>query len=217
MRYDAVLYDLDGTLIDSIPSILKAFRQTFLDVTGDPGDETYFLSTIGIPLSEAFEPFDPALRQRLFDVCKEYSDRYLRETADIFPRIREDLRGLQCEGVRQGVVTSKRREPARYSLEKFEIVDFFEVIVTKEDTERHKPFPDPLLEGVRRLGISDPAGVLYVGDSVHDLRCARNAGMDCAVVEWTRMPREEIAAESPRFWIRYLKEDISCILCGGEL
>ena len=216
MRYDAVLYDLDGTLIDTVPSILKAFQRTFSEVLGEPGDEEYILSTIGRPLSEAFYPFEKSVQSELFEKCKVYSDEYLRTMAVVFPGITEDLRQLQEKGVRQGVVTSKRKAAADFSISHFGLENIFETVVVKEDTQKYKPFPEPIFEGMKRLGIKDPSRILYVGDSIHDVKCAHHAGVDCAVVDWTYMPKEEMRRENPRYWIKRIGE-ISCILSGGEL
>jgi len=216
LYYDAVLYDLDGTLVDTIPAILKAFRQAFLDVTGKPCDRAFALSTIGLPLRDAFVSFPMPLQEDLYEACRKYSTEYLQTMPTIFPKIQDDLAELTRRKVRQGVVTSKRAAPAAFVLEKFALRSFFEVIVTSDCTARHKPYPDPLLEAMQQLGLDDPSRVLYVGDSVHDLRCANAAGMPCAMVNWTYMPKNELESENPKFWLHRLA-DISCIIVKGEL
>ena len=216
MHYDAVLYDLDGTLVDTIPAIMKAFRKAFLEVTGKPAEDKFILSTIGLPLRNAFVSFPEPLQEYLYEACRRYSAEYVQTMPTLFPKIREDLEDLSHRQIRQGVVTSKRAAPAAFVLEKFGLRSFFEVIVTADCTARHKPYPDPLKEAMQQLGLDDPSRVLYVGDSVHDLRCANAAGMPCAMVNWTYMPKEELESENPRFWINRLA-DIPCIIVKGEL
>ena len=134
----------------------------------------------------------------------------------IFDGITDGLSILRDMGVRQAVVTSKRREPALFTMRQFALDPYFELLIAREDTDSHKPNPEPIFAAAERLGQKDLSRVLYVGDSVHDLRCANNAGVDAAAVEWTYMPREELIAEKPKYWLSRLS-DLSCILSDAEL
>ena len=216
MRYDAVLYDFDGTLVDTVPMILSCFHKAFMEVTGHTKDEAYLLSTIGLPLAYVFSGYEPAVRESLFKEYQKENARLISTSVHVFDGIMEGLGLLRSMGVRQGVVTSKKRETALFSMRQFDMDSFFEVIITREDTEIHKPNPEPVFLAMRKMGISDVSRVLYVGDSVHDLRCAGNAGVDSAAVNWTYMPINELAAEKPRYWLDRLT-DLPCILTDAEL
>lgn len=216
MRYDAILYDFDGTLADTVPMILACFKSAFLEVTGCEEDEAFLLSTIGLPLASAFVNYEPSIRQSLYKAYQRENARLLATSVRLFDGIQEGLEMLQKMGVRQGIVTSKKRETALFSMRQFDMESFFEILITREDTEVHKPNPEPLFLALKGMGISDFSRVLYVGDSVHDLRCAGNAGIDSAVVNWTYMPKNELAAEKPAYWLDTLS-DLSCILTNAEL
>ena len=217
MRYDIVLYDFDGTLADTVPVILQSFQNAFLEVTGHEEDETFLLSTIGLPLMSAFRDYkDPQVLQNLHDVYVRENKKLLASSARIFEGVVDGLAAVRDMGVRQGIVTSKRRDAALFTIRQFGIESFFDTIITREDTQIHKPNPEPILMAMKKMGITDVSRVLYVGDSIHDLRCAANAGVDSAAVNWTYMPKHELAAEKPVFWLDRLT-DLSCILSDAEL
>jgi len=216
LRYDAILYDFDGTLVDTVPMILSCFKCAFLEVVGFEEDEDFLLSTIGLPLVHAFAKYEPCIQKSLYEAYQRENARILGDSVRVFDGINEGLSLLQKMGVRQGIVTSKKRETALFSMRQFEMESFFEILITREDTELHKPNPEPLFLALKAMGISDISRVLYVGDSIHDLRCASNAGMDSAAVSWTYMPKNELAAEKPRYWLDTLS-DLSCILTNAEL
>ena len=216
MKYDVVLYDFDGTLLDTVPVIMESFRIAFLEVTGHEEDKDYLLSTIGLPLAKAFAHYEPDVQKALTESYTLANRRLIKTAVRSFEGVEEGLSALKRMGVRQGVVTSKQREPAIISMRQFGLDVYFDTIVTREDTSVHKPNPEPLFLGMKNLGIEDVSRVLYVGDSVHDLRCATNAGMDSAAVNWTYMPKEDLAAEKPKYWLERLT-DLSCILSDTEL
>lgn len=216
MKYDVVLYDFDGTLLDTVPVIMESFRIAFMEVTGHEEDKDYLLSTIGLPLAKAFAHYEPDVQKALMESYTLANRRLIKTAVRSFEGVEEGLSALKQMGVRQGVVTSKQREPAIISMRQFGLDVYFDTIVTREDTSVHKPNPEPLFLGMKNLGIEDVSRVLYVGDSVHDLRCATNAGMDSAAVNWTYMPKEDLAAEKPKYWLERLT-DLSCILSDTEL
>ena len=216
LRYDAVLYDFDGTLVDTVPMILRCFQSAFLEITGHEEDEAFLLSTIGLPLSQAFAKYDPSIQNLLQDAYQRENAILLPTAVGIFDGIIDGLNAMRTLGIRQGVVTSKKRETTLYSMRQFKMDSFFETLVTREDTLIHKPNPEPIYLAMQNMGISDKKRVLYVGDSVHDLRCAAGAGIDSAAVNWTYMPQSDLAAEKPQYWLDRLT-DLSCILLDAEL
>ena len=216
MQYDVVLYDLDGTLVDTVPVIVESFQRAFLEIVGHTEDEVFILSTIGLPLEYAFAGYDLPVQESLTEVYRRENAKLLGVSVHVFEGVMEGLALLNAMGVRQGVVTSKKRDTALISIKQFEMDPFFEVIISGEDTKIHKPNPEPLLYALQKMGISDFSRVLYVGDSIHDLSCACSAGVDAAAVNWTYMPKSELAAEKPRYWLDRLT-DLSCILTDAEL
>ena len=217
-KYDLVLYDLDGTLWDSIPLIMECFYKAYDVVLGgtDRTDED-LMSYIGRPLTDTFEMYDEKTRQRLVDAYIEYNHKRLAENAiPIFPGIYDMLTKIRSLGISQGVVTSKREYPAMLTINFLDLNGYFDTKVFREATERAKPHGDPLIHAAKTMGITDMSRVLYVGDAVPDLLSARDAGADFALVGWTKMNREELEGLKPDYIIE-VPEYLPCIIQGTEL
>ena len=217
-KYDLVLYDLDGTLWDSIPLIMESFRKAYEIVLGgtDRSDED-LMSYIGKPLGDTFAMHDEETKARLTDAYLEYNCARMRENViPIFPGVFDFLSKIQISGIKQGVVTSKRESSAMITIDLLELAGYFDTMVFREATERAKPHGDPLVEAAKRLGITDMSRVLYVGDAVPDILSARDAGADFALVGWTKMPREELESLGPDYIIE-VPELLPCIIKGSEL
>ena len=203
-KIDLVLYDLDGTLQDSVPLIVESFQKAYEAVLGECTRSVEDLkSYIGRPLGDSFERHD-----------KETADKLVE--ADLFPGIAESLAGLKAKGLHQGIVTAKRKSSAMVTIDLLDIAKFFDVMVFGEDTERSKPHGDPLVEAARRFGTDDMKRVLYVGDAASDLLSAKDCGALFALVDWTMMPKDEIGKLGPDYVLSSLDE-ISCIIGNTEL
>ena len=217
-KYDLVLYDLDGTLWDSIPLIMECFKKAYETVLGgtDRTDED-LMSYIGRPLGDTFMMHDDETKERLVSAYLEYNCRRLRENAvPIFPGVYDFLTEIKAAGTLQGIVTSKRESSAKITISLLDLEKYFDTMVFREATERAKPYGDPLIEGARRLGITDMSRVLYVGDAAPDILSAKDAGADCALVGWTRMSRDELESLGPDYIVE-IPELLPCIIKGSEL
>ncbi|MBR2294616.1 MAG: HAD family hydrolase [Clostridiales bacterium] len=212
-KFDAVFYDFDGTLADSIPIILKSFRMAYEDVFGycdrTPED---FMTFIGRPLETTFEQHGPELTKTLTDAYLRINEKMLRnDEIDLFPGVEEDLRYIKSLGIKQGIVTSKKMVSCMTTVKIKGIEDIFDTFIFKEDSDKHKPDGRPLEVAAERAGLSSASRILYVGDAVPDMLCARNAGAGFALVDWTRMPFETLPSGDGTWIISSLK-DIPCII-----
>ena len=191
--YSAILYDLDGTLTDSIPLIMDCFHLAYMDVLGEvPRSDEDLMSYIGKPLMDTFaDNHDDITARRLFDSYLRINEQMLRDDKlPFFDGIIDSLVRIHDAGIRQGIVTSKRRESLMITIRLHGLEYLFDQITVCEDTAEHKPSGDPLIYSAEKMGIDDLSGILYVGDAVVDYRCALNAGSDFALVDWTRMDKE---------------------------
>ena len=111
----------------------------------------------------------------------------------LFPGMREILERLREKGASLGIITSKLREEYDEHFEKQGLLELFPCVVTASDTPKGKPYPDPMLEYLRRTGAA-PEEVLYFGDTAYDMDCARSAGVDHALVLWGCLSPEGIEA-----------------------
>ncbi len=194
--WPTVLFDLDGTLADTIPLIVASYQHAFRAVLGEEVEESRARAWIGRPLLEALLEESPEHGHALDEAYREWN---LANTARLIRRydgVPELLTDLEASGVRTAVVTSKRRLTARLALEGVGVDHLVSVVGALEDTDRHKPAPEPLLHGAAALGV-DPSTCVYVGDATVDVRAARAAGMAAVAVAWGAGERDALSAEGP--------------------
>lgn len=197
--YDLILYDLDGTIWDSIPMIMDCFKLAYEDVLGKcERTDDDLKSFIGLPLADTFAMHDEKTAKALLDSYLSFNRKLLEDDViPLFDGVRKELDRIKDLGIAQGVVTSKRFVSANVTLKLKDLDSFFDVYVFKEDTNRHKPEPDPLLYAASSLGITDMHRVIYIGDALPDACCAKNAGCDFALVEWSQMDKDAIMEAAP--------------------
>ena len=198
--YDLILYDLDGTIWDSIPVILKCFKHAYYEVFGScERSDDDLKSYIGLPLGETFAMHDEKTAKALLAAYLNINGKLLAEDAiDLYDGVMEELIAIKKLGIAQGYVTSKRRVSADVTLRLKHLDDFFDVCICKEDTDKHKPDPDPLIIAAGRLRITDMSRVIYIGDALGDALCAKNAGAGFALVDWSLMDKEAIISAAPK-------------------
>ncbi|HSF37244.1 MAG TPA: HAD-IA family hydrolase, partial [Nocardioides sp.] len=195
-RFPTVLFDLDGTLADTIPLIVASYQHAFRSVLAEEVDEARARAWIGRPLLPALLEEAP---DHGHDLDLAYREWNLANTARLIRRyggVPEMLLALADAGVRTAVATSKRRETARLALEGVGIDHLVDVVAALEDTTRHKPEPDPLLHAAASLAV-DPADCVYVGDATVDILAARAAGMAAVAVTWGAGERAALVATDP--------------------
>lgn len=217
LKYKCVLYDFDGTLADSVPLIILNQQMAYEEVMGHcPRTEDDLRSYIGLPLVDTFAMHDKDTAAKLLESYLRINLELLhKDMIPLFVGVEEELAKLKKMGVLQGIMSAKRRTSLDITLNLKGYSDFFDLLVTKEDTEKHKPDPEPYLYCAKKLGIK-PSEMIYVGDAKGDILGAQNAGVDSVFVEWSRMPKEEILELKPTYVIKEMKE-LSCIISGSEL
>jgi pyrophosphatase PpaX len=192
MRYPTVLFDLDGTLIDSGAMILASFRHATRTVLRrEIPDEELVAAVGGSSIQDQMRTFDPDRVDELVRVYREHNAP-LHDRLEAFPGVHDLLEVLRDEGRKLGVVTAKRRRTVQLAFDRLGIEEFFDAVVTTDDTERHKPHPDPVLHALRLLG-SKPAQSAFVGDSPFDVQAGKAAGVFTVGVSWGKIhPAERL-------------------------
>jgi pyrophosphatase PpaX len=196
LRWPAIVFDLDGTLIDTIPLILASHRHAVRTVLGRDVRDDELRAGIGRPLLEQMHDFDPVRAQELHDTYRRWNHANTAEYLRPFDGIDEVLRRLRADGARLAVATSKMLDAVELAFAIQPPPVSFDAIVTLEDTERHKPDPDPILLALERMGATREDGV-YVGDAPFDLRAARAAGVGAIAVTWGVASAGELSVEQP--------------------
>ena len=219
MRAPAVLFDLDGTLIDTTELILTSCAYTFERHVGATPSRDALIATFGRSLPEALREFardvglpDPdQAADEMLATYRAHNDEHHDALIREFPGVPAMLDALERAQCRLGVVTSKREGAARRGLDCYDLTHYFEVAVFHDDTERHKPDPEPLLAAASRLGLG-VQDVVYVGDSVHDMAAGRAAGIRTIAALWGPFARADLervgpdaVAETPRDVLRVLE------------
>jgi pyrophosphatase PpaX len=197
VRFPTVLFDLDGTVVDSGAIILASMRHATREVLGREYTDAELMQTVGGPGLEAqMVAIDPERAAELVDVYRAHNIP-LHDELEACVGMGDVLERLHADGRRLGIVTAKRRDTAELAFTVVPLGHLFETIVGGDETERHKPDPEPLLLGAERLG-ADPAETAYVGDSPFDIRAAKAAGMYAVAVTWGRIhDRERLETEEP--------------------
>ncbi len=199
-----VLFDLDGTLADTVPLIVATFRRTVSESLGWEPTVEQCKAWIGRSLTETFQALAPERADELIDHYLEWNlanhHAYVRQ----FDGVGGLIDALRASGRSYGVVTSKRHTSALLSLECAGLTGL-PLLATEEDTVTHKPAPEPLLYALRRVG-ADAAGAVYVGDAVVDMQAARAAGVRSVAVTWGAASAEELAAVQPDALVHNIAE-----------
>jgi pyrophosphatase PpaX len=196
---EAVLFDLDGTLIHSIEHIIACWQHTVRTSLGREMTREEILPTLGRALLECFEEIAPGRSVEMREVYRAYQKATHDSDVTLVPGTHQTLERLRSAGYTLGVVTSKGITVATEGLNLFNLTPYFSTLVTYEDTDRHKPHPAPLLVASERLGI-EPARIVYVGDAVFDIQAGKAAGMRTVGVTWGAGKKEELM-EAGADWV----------------
>ena len=201
-KIKAVLFDFDGTIMDTNTIILESWKHTFNTVLGRDPDHEEIVATFGEPLDvtmgKLFPDRDTA---EMVDTYRNYQRHIYQKDITMFPGMKDVILELQRRGCKVAIVTSRLWHSTRTGLYKFDIADCFDAVVSAEDTTIHKPDPTPCLLCLEKLGIQ-PEEALMVGDSKFDILCARNAGVKSCLVSWTISVNEEQRRElAPEYYI----------------
>ena len=197
MRFPVVLFDLDGTLVDSGPIILASYRHATRSVLALDVPDAELMALVGGPgLVEQMRRFSEERTEELVRVYRAHNEP-LHAGLLAFPGIEDALRALKAQGRRLGVVTAKRKPTVELAFAAVPIGDLFDVLVGSEDTERHKPEPEPILRALELLGAS-AGDAAYVGDSPYDISAARAAGVHAIWVSWGGIHDEQRILEGER-------------------
>ena len=195
-----VLFDLDGTLIDTYELILTSMQHATRTVLEREIAPETLMAKVGQPLAVQMRDFARTETEcdELLRVYRAHNARMHDALARPFPGTAEALEALAEAGFALGVVTSKRHGPAMDGLRLFGLDGFFSCVIGADDWPEHKPAPGPVRHGAELLGI-DPARCLYVGDSPFDMQAGRGANARTAAALWGMFAPEVLAAEKPDY------------------
>ena len=197
-----VLFDLDGTLIDSIRLILDSYHHTLAAHGLPPRTDEQWLEGVGTPLTAQFGALQATagMLEALIATYRAYNLKHHDRMVTVYPGVLDVVRELKQDGIATGLVTSKNRSGALRGLTLARLEALMDVLVCADEVENPKPHPEPVEKAVRLLG-ADPATTVYVGDSIHDMRSGRAAGVHTAAVLWGPFGREHLEGAQPDYWL----------------
>ena len=196
LRWPVVLFDLDGTVLDTVELIRASHEHAVREVLGLELSDEELMAGIGTPLREQMETFSPERAEELFHTYRAWNHANTARLIRPYDGMDELLVELEREGARLGIVTSKMRDAVDLAWDALPPPIVWDCVITIEDTDLHKPHPAPLLEALRQVG-GTPAEAVYVGDSPFDLQAAQAAGCAAVGVTWGVFRRDALAVEEP--------------------
>ena len=195
-----VLFDLDGTLIDSVDLIIDSYHHTFRQHGLALTSRDELIEGIGTPLLAVFG----RMTDKRSDIdawiatYREFNLAHHDTRIRAFPGVVEMVRQVHRAGRQLGVVTSKNNAGARRGLKLIGIEELMSVVVGADDVTRHKPDPEPVQQALTKLGAL-PGDTVFIGDSHHDVASGKAAGVRTIAVSWGPISRERLALSEPDY------------------
>jgi pyrophosphatase PpaX len=197
-----VLFDLDGTLIDSIRLILDSYHHTLAVHGLEARDDAHWLAGLGTPLLVQFREWseDPGQLDAMVATYRAYNLAHHDQMVTAYPGVVAMVRAIRHAGFRTGLVTSKNRPGALRGLKLVGLEGCMDLIVGADEVEHPKPHPEPLHLALK--GLDEKADrAIYVGDSIHDMTAGRAAGVSTGAVLWGPFDRDHLACTEPDHWL----------------
>ena len=210
----AALFDFDGTLVDTTEMIYQGMRHAASMVLGreDIPRET-LLANVGQPLPRQMELIDAEKAELLLEAYRHHHEENHDALIEEFPQVAQALSRLRSAGIKVAVVTSKRQVSVEMALNNFpdlrNVVDRF---VTMEDTNEHKPHPEPLWRGLELVGGVTKEEAAYVGDSPFDVEAAKAAGLTSVAVSWGAFSEDRLRGAEPDYLVPDIESAVAVLL-----
>ena len=189
-----ILFDLDGTLIDSTEAILESFKRSFERFAKEPPKEEEILPQIGHPLFDMFVNLgvNSDVADKYVKSYKEsYSQIHTQKTV-LLPKAKEAVELAYSSGAKLAVVTTKTGKYSIELLEHFGIMKYFSVLIGSEDVQKHKPNPEPIYEALKRMNVSKSSNIYMIGDTCMDMIAAKRADVVGIGVVFKYTPKKEL-------------------------
>ncbi|MTH53775.1 pyrophosphatase PpaX [Bacillus mangrovi] len=205
MKRTTILFDLDGTLINTNELIIESFLHTLHHYKPGEYSREKVLPFIGPTLYETFNSVHPEKADEMVKVYRKFNHEQHDALVTEFATVYETVEKLHAAGYKLGIVTTKIRDTVNMGLKLTKLDRFFDVVVTLDDVEHAKPHPEPVLKALNLLG-SKPEEAIMVGDNHHDIEAGQNAGTMTAGVAWTIKGREYLASYHPDVMLEQMSD-----------
>ena len=182
---DTVLFDFDGTVMDTNNVILMSWQHTFMTLRNREEPQENLVKTFGEPLEMTMKKFFPDVPvEESVNIYRSFHHDNFSKLIKLFPGMEELITEVKRRGYKTGLVTSRLLRTTMEGLDKYGLKDRFDTIITAEDTTKHKPDPQPINIALEKLGFAAERAVM-LGDTTFDMLCAKNAGVKAILVSWS--------------------------------
>jgi pyrophosphatase PpaX len=206
-KINTVLFDLDGTLIDTNELIISSFLHTFEYYYPNQYKREDVLPFLGPTLRETFETLDASKVDDMIATYRTYNLAHHDTLVTEFPTVLETVKVLKETGYKVGIVTTKLSDVVMKGLKLTKLDSYFDVIVALDHVKKAKPDPEPIIKALEQLS-SKPEEAIMVGDNYHDILAGKNAGTQTAGVAWTIKGRDYLEQFEPD----YILEEMADLL-----
>ena len=203
--FKGVVFDLDGTLVDSVELIALSFQHAIREVLGREASREEAMQHVCTPLREQMACISPERADELVAVFREFNHREHDRMLKLYDGMLDLLNRLTKAGVRLGLVTSKSRPTTQMAFDLTGIEPYFDATVCCDEAPGNKPSADPILYCLAALEIA-PGDAAYVGDSPSDIQAARAAHVTAIAVTWGVFDAPTLAAEKPQELVHTIPE-----------
>jgi len=205
-----ILFDLDGTLLDTNELIIQSFQHTYQRHLNKHVDKEEIIKNFGEILTITLDREIGEAGNEAVKTYRSFQNGNFEKLITIHKGVKEGIIELHKQGYKLGIVTSRLNNSAMRGLEHFGLKDYFESIVGADNTDIHKPDPTPAFMGLKELG-GIPEETLLVGDSPYDILCAKNAGITSVVVGWTALPMDMLLKHEPDYVVDSMEELVALV------
>jgi pyrophosphatase PpaX len=205
-----ILFDFDGTIIDSDEIIIKALEYTVREVTGNEPDMDKIYSSLGLILLDQMKILAPCNPELAVEKYKSFYREHMDSMTGIFPNVVNTLKELKKLEIKNAVVSNKGIHGINHGLDKFKLRDYFDAVVSAYDVENNKPHPEPAYKALKMLD-AKPEQSLLIGDSPNDIRCGINAGIKTVLVGWTIYPDKGFTGVKADYTINDFREILDIV------
>ncbi|MBN8193891.1 pyrophosphatase PpaX [Bacillus sp. NTK074B] len=209
-RITTILFDLDGTLINTNDLIISSFLHTLNHYYPGQYEEKDVHPFMGPPLEESFGGLNPERMEEMCAHYRAYNHEHHDSLVTEFEGVYETVQTLFENGYKLAIVSTKVRDVVLKGLDLMNLRPFFEVIITLDEVENAKPHPEPIEKALIALG-SSPDEAIMIGDNHHDILAGKNAGVLSAGVAWSAKGREHLAHYEPDFMLENMKDLLAIV------
>ena len=187
-----ILFDLDGTLIDSTQAILESFNVAFNTFNKKTPDEKKIKKLIGLPLDIMFEQLgiDKKIVWNYVDVYKKHYRKISTKKTKLLPNAKEAIK-IASKFAKLGIVTTKTARYSKDLMEYFGLMDYFEILIGRENVDNPKPHPEPILKAIYLMNANKESSFM-IGDTCLDMVSSKEAGVFGIGVKGDYTPFEEL-------------------------